>query len=281
MVAPPDRSARRSIALRTDDLRMSKKPKRRGFNERYVGLRYWLLTSPAWRSLPGNARALYVELAMQYNGINNGRIPYSVRQAANALHISGQTAMRTLRLLQDRGFIVCTKKGAFSMKAVRDASEWRLTEYSDDVRPNHATKEFMRWRPPEADVDAAPKSRTRLSWWKRTLPPEEPYGCCGGSVSPKKAPDGCPSGSVSGQNRLSALPPEQHIQLPGTACAALGGERSAPEGSAVASEPPDWRPLGYPPGTPSSEEIRAALERRAQERARARLPRRRAGGRGG
>jgi hypothetical protein len=32
-----------------------------------------------------------------------------------------------LKLLQERGFIVCTKRGAFSRKTVREASEWRLT----------------------------------------------------------------------------------------------------------------------------------------------------------
>jgi hypothetical protein len=122
---------------------MSRTRKHRGHTERYLSLRHWLLQSQAWRSLPGNARALYVELAARYNGSNNGRIPYSIRQAIQALHISGHTASRMLRLLQDRGFIVCTKKGAFSMKRVRDASEWRLTEHPDDVWPNYATKEFI------------------------------------------------------------------------------------------------------------------------------------------
>jgi hypothetical protein len=62
---------------------MSAKGKGRDRQERYVKLRYWLLNSQAWNSLSGNARALYVELAQRYNGSNNGRIPYSVREAAN------------------------------------------------------------------------------------------------------------------------------------------------------------------------------------------------------
>jgi hypothetical protein len=153
---------------------MSRTRKRRGHTERYVALRYWLLQSQAWRSLPGNARALYIELAARYNGSNNGRIPFSVRQAIQALHISGHTASRLLLLLQDCGLIVCTKKGAFSMKAARDASEWRLTEYPDDVIPNHATKEFMRWRPPEPDFNDTPKSKTRLLRRNRTVAQARP-----------------------------------------------------------------------------------------------------------
>jgi hypothetical protein len=49
------------------------------------------------------------------------------------------------------------------MKAVRDASEWRLTEHDNDVIPGHASKEFMRWQPREPDCNVLPKSRTRVS----------------------------------------------------------------------------------------------------------------------
>jgi hypothetical protein len=155
--------------------------------DRWVQLRHWLLKSAAWRSLTGNAAKLYVDLALRYNGNNNGRIPYSVSEAAKVLHVSPQTAMRTFKLLEDRGFIRCTKKGAFSLKAAPKASEWRLTAYDNDTPPQHATKDFMRWQPSEPDFPTPPKSRTRLSRRKRALPPEQPHGSCGGSVSAKKS----------------------------------------------------------------------------------------------
>jgi hypothetical protein len=256
---------------------MSGKLRRRRPTERFVALRYYLLQSPAWRSLPGNARALYVELAARYNGSNNGRIPYSVRQAIEALHIGSHTAIRLLALLQDRGFIVCTKKGAFSMKAVRDASEWRLTEYEDDVRPNYPTKEFMRWQLSEPESNEPPKSKTRMLSSNRTVALVKPHGCSLATVNAKKGPHGCYPATVNAQNSPSTVSPEQHIQLPGTASAREDGERSAPEGSAVASEPPDWNTLGYPPGTPSREDHLAALERAALERGRS-PSKRRAGG---
>src|SRR5262245_4857387 len=176
--------------------------------ERWVALRYWLLQSKAWRSLPGNARALYIELATRYNGSNNGRIPYSAREAITALHISKATAVRLFTVLEDRGFIVCTKRGAFSLKTTRDASEWRLTEYDTAHPPAHATKDFMRWQRPE-DVDIATlnqqpshhrKSKTRLPQRNRTGTPVKPYGYPSETVKRKKGPNGYPSETVKAKN---------------------------------------------------------------------------------
>jgi hypothetical protein len=251
---------------------MSRTRKLRGRTERFLALRYWLLESQAWRSLPGNARALYIEIAARYNGSNNGRIPYSVREAIIALHISGATASRLLKVLQDLGFIVCTKKGAFSMKASREASEWRLTEHSDDVIPNHPTKEFMSWRPPELDFNETPKLKTRLLRRNRTVALVKPHGCPGETVNSKKGSDGDSGETVNGQVHRSTLSAEQHLQLPGTGYAGEGGERSAPTGSAVASEPPEWRQVELPLGSPSRAEVLATLKRQAEERWRALSP---------
>jgi hypothetical protein len=227
---------------------MSRKLRRRGHAERYVSLRYWLLQSSAWRSLPGNARALYVELARRYNGGNNGRIPYSVRQAFQDLHIGKTAAALALQVLQDRGFIVRTKKGSFSMKAVRDASEWRLTEYPDDLRPNHATKEFMSWQPAEPESNEPPKSRTRGLWRDRTGTVTRPHGYGGETVDAKKGLHGYCGETVNTEKDPSTGTVASHIQLPGTASAHEGCERSAPPGSAVTSEPPEWRQVELPFG---------------------------------
>jgi DNA-binding transcriptional MocR family regulator len=113
---------------------------------RHVRLYHWMMGSAAWKGLSGNQRAIYVEMAARYNGFNNGRIPYSVREAANSLGIGKSTAARDLAVLRERGFIVPTTKGAFSLK-VRHATEWRLTEFSSDVRPAMATKDFTHWSP--------------------------------------------------------------------------------------------------------------------------------------
>src|SRR5262249_61348945 len=69
---------------------MSKRYRDQG--ERYVQLRFWLLNSPAWQSLPPAARALYIEMVKRYNGSNNGRIFMAVRDAAELICVSKNTA---------------------------------------------------------------------------------------------------------------------------------------------------------------------------------------------
>jgi hypothetical protein len=197
--------------------------KSKGGRERYVMLRYWLLDSPAWKSLPVGAQALYLDIARRYNGGNNGRIPYSVRDGV-ALRIGKSTVGRLLDILQDRGFIVCTRKGYFSLKVSKDASEWRLTEYPSDHPVAHATKDFMRWQLPE-DTDLSTlnrqsshhrKSRTRYPQRDRAVPVAGPHGTCGGTVKPKKRQNGTCGGTIKAKNAPPTVPVVGHLQLPGT-----------------------------------------------------------------
>ena len=53
---------------------------------RHVQLPEWLQSSKAWATLKPGPRALYVELKRRYNGVNNGRIHLSHRDAAKALN---------------------------------------------------------------------------------------------------------------------------------------------------------------------------------------------------
>src|SRR5215469_3435698 len=117
---------------------------------RHVRLYHWMMATPAWKSLNGNQRAIYVEIAARYDGSNNGRIPYSVREAAQALHIGKATAARDLIVLEERGFIVVMARGAFNVK-LKLATEWRLTEFNCDVTGALPTKEFTKWSPKNSE----------------------------------------------------------------------------------------------------------------------------------
>ena len=119
--------------------------KKRATGERYVRLTYDLMQSEAWRSLDGNARAIYIELDMLYRGVgtNNGQIGFSARQAARAILVSPATAARAMIHLQDRGFIVAVTKGNFTRK--RHATRWRLTEFHCDVTGQPASRDFEAW----------------------------------------------------------------------------------------------------------------------------------------
>lgn len=98
--------------------------KKRTNAERYVRLTHRMMQTQAWQNLDGDARAIYVELAMLYHGNNNGSIGLSIRQAAQAVHVSKTTAACAMIDLQNRGFIVATTKGGFVRK--RHATRWRL-----------------------------------------------------------------------------------------------------------------------------------------------------------
>jgi len=110
----------------------------------------FMLGSTAWQSLDPVARALYVEMTRRYRGpdSNNGRIPFSVREAAAALNVSRNTANRAFHHLADRGFILAKTPSGFNVKG-RTSTEWLLTEFPDDTlaRASIATKTFMSWTP--------------------------------------------------------------------------------------------------------------------------------------
>jgi DNA-binding transcriptional regulator YhcF (GntR family) len=115
--------------------------------DRYVALHHWMMRTPAWRSLDAVSRCAYIELSARYAGpgSNNGRIPCSVREISDALHVSKMTACRAFKRLQERGFIIEVRRGSFDHK-LRHATEWRLTEFADDVTGEMATKDFARWQ---------------------------------------------------------------------------------------------------------------------------------------
>ncbi len=115
---------------------------------RHVRIYYWLMATPAWKSLSAQARVVFLELNWRYDGSNNGRIGLSIRDAAAACNIARNTAMRALRELEERGFIVCMRWGHFGLKT-RLAAEWRLTCWNCDVTGDLVSKDFGRWSPTE------------------------------------------------------------------------------------------------------------------------------------
>ena len=136
-----------------------------------------MMATPAWENLGGIKRAMYLDIAARYAGYgsNNGKISYSVRGTTN-LHVGTSTAKRALDALQDRGFIVAMKRGAFTLKQ-RHASEWRLTEFASDVSRDMPTKDFMTWTPD--------KNKTRYPERHRSVFETAPIGISSGTCETK------------------------------------------------------------------------------------------------
>ena len=123
-----------------------KKPKKNS-RGRFVMLTHDMIKSAAWQSLDGNEQALYVHFASRFDGKNNGRISFSVREAAQALNISKDTGARTIKILIDRSLNERVKRSGFNLKRGPDkAAEYRLTEYPCNVTGRPATYKFKYWR---------------------------------------------------------------------------------------------------------------------------------------
>jgi hypothetical protein len=127
---------------------------RRG--ERFLKLDHWFLHTAAWRSLSPAPRAVYVELAQRYNGLNNGEISMSVREVAELVHIAKDTATKAFHELEEKGFIRRAVCGSFNWK-LRHATTWILTAHPLGETP--ATKEFARWSP-QQELESGPNSGT-------------------------------------------------------------------------------------------------------------------------
>jgi hypothetical protein len=180
---------------------MSKRNKEKA--PRHVRLYHWLLRSEAWQSLSPNARALYIEIAARYNGSNNGRIHFSIREAADVLGIGKNAAATALAQLQDRGFIVVAKRGGFNLRYKDQmASEWRLTEFLCDITNTFASKEFLRW---------SPEKHFTVPVRGQTVPVSGQLGTCGGTADAKISRMGTCEGTVEPKKTPRTVPSQVRL----------------------------------------------------------------------
>jgi len=111
-------------------------------NDRYFQLHHYMLKTDAWKALSAAAARVYIQIGSRYNGANNGRLAFSVRDAAAECNLAINTAMRALHELVDLGFVEETRHGGLSKKT-RIASEWRLTAFKCDLTGSLKTCAFM------------------------------------------------------------------------------------------------------------------------------------------
>lgn len=126
----------------------------RSESEQYVKFGYPFLRSAVFRSLSGAAVKVFLELRTRFHGNNNGQMALSLEQAATLLGMGKATVGRALAELQEKGFVVCTKRGHWYG---RQASTWAVTlESIGGAVPTH---DWKRWQPPKAQ----PAKRSRKS----------------------------------------------------------------------------------------------------------------------
>ena len=109
-----------------------------------------VLQTPAWPALSSAAQAIYPFIKLEWHGPkanNNGRIQFSYRQAAKAIGVSVNTAMRAFHDLQAKGFLVVTEMGALGLDGDARGPCYEVTELEMPGRPNGSGRYlFHQWR---------------------------------------------------------------------------------------------------------------------------------------
>src|SRR4051812_6075486 len=84
--------------------------------DRFIKLPHYMLNSAAWDALSGPAVKLFFAVWQRYNGLNNGEISYSVREAAT-IGLSPSAAARYFSELIEKGFLVVEQDSRFTIKS--------------------------------------------------------------------------------------------------------------------------------------------------------------------
>ena len=109
----------------------------------FVMIDRYVFKTDAWKSLTPADKSIYLILLWRYNGANNGRISLSIREASKESNIAKETARKSFKHLEEKGFIKKRFQGSFSQKE-RLASEWELTHVSFGNKL--PSKEFTRFK---------------------------------------------------------------------------------------------------------------------------------------
>jgi hypothetical protein len=249
---------------------MGRKADDRGKLPPFVPLLKDTMATPAWRAMSHGAKILYVALKGRYSvrTHNNGRVYISQRVASREVGSSFEQIARWFRELQHFGFIVQTKGGSLGLNGKGTAPHWRLTECGHMRDP--PTRDFVQWKGEPFRDAVQPRFK------KQNPVAENRNAPLRKAATPVLRKTETVAGTSVAENRnmvaTEGVAESRNISRVTTPMPLNGGSRSAPSLGAVASDPPDWRAVGYPPASPSREEVIAELERRAQERGRSRRP---------
>lgn len=131
-----------------------KKANRTGRSERpdhYTTMVRGLMDEPAWRALSTTAQALYPWLRLEWKGPqanNNGQIRLSVRQAAERLGVTPNTATAAFHDLQAKGFVVVKEVAHLGTSGASKGHVYELTELELPHSEAHSGRRlYCEWRP--------------------------------------------------------------------------------------------------------------------------------------
>ncbi len=123
---------------------MAKKKPKLGFDQQggVMAVSRAMRESLAYVTMLATAKVLMDLLQLQWR--NDRLVGYGVREAAQKIGCTPNTAGKAFKILQERGFIVCEEQSLFNSKTGSKAREWRLTwmpfEYA---KPSH---DWEKWQ---------------------------------------------------------------------------------------------------------------------------------------
>jgi hypothetical protein len=137
---------------------------RRKINGPFVPLPLAILDAPAWRAMDFIARALWLALRrkLRNDGLNNGKIWLSCRDAAEEIGGNKDTIARRYAELEHYGFLRKTTEGFLGVDGCGIAPHYRFTDLAHGTHP--ATRDYEKW---DGSIFENPP---RKSGWKKQNP---------------------------------------------------------------------------------------------------------------
>ena len=126
---------------------MPRRKRRGGGSEQFILLHRGVTNSLAWNSLSSRSRDLFIKIWTYHNGLNNGQISFSHRQARQYLRAGSEKVTKSFCELIDHGFLIQRQKGSFHVKTGERqgrATEWEITTEDCDAKP--AKRLYRKWQ---------------------------------------------------------------------------------------------------------------------------------------
>jgi hypothetical protein len=138
--------------------------RRRKINGPFVPLPLAILDAPAWRAMDFIARALWLALRrkLRNDGLNNGKIWLSCRDAAEEIGGNKDTIARRYAELEHYGFLRKTTEGFLGDVGCGIAPHYRFTDLAHGT--HLATRDYEKW---DGSIF---KNPPRKSGWKKQNP---------------------------------------------------------------------------------------------------------------
>ena len=111
------------------------KRRKAGSLGRFAGIPHSVLNTQEYIKCPASAKALLIELVMQYNGCNNGKLMATLKLLKKRGWSSQHTITRAIRSLLNAKLIKCTRLGRRPNTAAWYAITWRPVDNIGDLLP--------------------------------------------------------------------------------------------------------------------------------------------------